>query len=143
MVDSTMKFCTGKQNQVFILVYVLEVFHLKLNNTSPAVLDSKVTFTAELVTSNGTHVDSTLYEYEWKDNARFIDPPNRTTNHTISQFHKVFQSFHGIDYHKGDFNMEVTVYKKPKEKFEERAQVAKGKMSFILTGMIKLNDYWT
>ena len=140
MCTCTVKHCTIQLSVICVIFLdCSRATRLLVWNTSPAVLDSNITFTAQLDEQGTIEVadNVTLYIYEWTDDAVILHLPIdtlRTEGPAAVKISKLFPMYPAF-IRPGTFKMMVTVYEKPKNKTEKRKKIAEESSHFILTGM--------
>lgn len=108
-------------------------YRLEVNNTGPAVLDSKINFMAKLFNKTGHLADSTSFLYIWNNNADFRElrkEDNFEANMTETYIYVL----------PSQYTMQVCVYSKEEKLSHTKYQlVAKGETYFTITSTLNGN----
>jgi len=108
------------------------MYHLKLTNSGPVVLDSIIDFRAQMFDEKGHVADPKLFLYIWQNNATFRDL--RTVNGFDANLTKQVFSTFSVD--PRIYTMQVCVYDRETKSsgIIKHTRVAQGRSKFVLTG---------
>lgn len=119
---------------IFVFIFISASPLLNLSNTSPAVLDSEVKFTAILINSSQCHHDDSLL-YQWQSNVEAS-----ALWHTFACYRSELKIKFERPIKPATYGMDVCVYRLiPGSfdilKFKLYELIAKGEMDFKVTGI--------